>query len=182
MIRLYSLYRALVPLAPTIVYNDATGVSFSQTNSAYRVALITHLPGNVNQGNHCVYLDVLDGDGRPLSNPPLHIGYTWEGRGNDEAAPPQPLDKGPLDWSAGNVVLYKGMVASVWLQDGDRMVSDVVSGLRSDISADDPATGNSLYHHSFYVVFRAASVAPVTPPALTMEERMLRLERLHNLA
>lgn len=168
--KLFQVYKdGIKPGAPPLT--DCPTVSYSSTGFAYELALVAHLPGELNGGNHHAYVDVLGDDGQPLINPPLRIGYTWEGRRNDEDAPPVALDKGPLDPSAGNVVIYKGMVMALWLQGGDRMVSDVVSGLQTAMPDADPATGNSRFHHSFYVVFRKRRtvVQPPTPQPVTLE-------------
>ncbi len=168
--RLFEVYRDQIkPDLPTVL--DVPGVSYSAVGMTYQVALIAHLPGNLNGGGHAAYVDVLGDDGQPLSNPPLKIGWTWEGRRDEEHADPVALDKGPLDPSAGNVVIYKGMVMALWLQGGDRMVSDVVSGLQTAMPDADPATGNSRFHHSFYVVFRKRGtvVQPPPPQPVTLE-------------
>ena len=168
--RLFEVYRDQIkPDLPTVL--DVPGVSYSAVGMAYQVALIAHLPGNLNGGGHAAYVDVLGDDGQPLSNPPLKIGWTWEGRRDEEHADPVALDKGPLDPSAGNVVIYKGMVMAMWLQDGDCMVSEVVSGLQTATPDTDPATGNSRFHHSFYIVFRKRRtvVQPPTPQPVTLE-------------
>lgn len=171
IMRLFQVYKDQIrPDTPTII--DSPGVSFSSTVSAYQVALIAHLPGELNRGNHHVFVDVLGDDGQPLSNPPLKIGYTWEGRQADEYAEPQPLDKGALDPSAGNVVIYKGMVMVLWLQGSHPfIVSDMVSGLQTATPDTDPATGNSRFHHSFYIVFRKRGtvVQPSPPQPVTLE-------------
>ena len=170
IMRLFQVYKDQIkPDQATLL--DAPGVSYSSTSSPYAVALIAHLPGELNRGGHAAYVDVLGDDGQLLSNPPLKIGWTWEGRQANEAAPPVALDKGPLDASAGNVVIYKGEVLSLWLQAGDRMVSDVVSGLQTATPDADPATGNSRFHHSFYVVFRKRGtvVQPPPPQPVTLE-------------
>lgn len=168
--RLFQVYKDQIkPDQATLL--DAPGVSYSSTSSPYAVALIAHLPGALNGGGHAAYVDVLSDDGQPLSNPPLKLGWTWDGRQPSEAAPPVALDKGPLDPSAGNVVIYKGMVMAMWLQDGDCMVSEVVSGLQTATPDTDPATGNSRFHHSFYIVFRKRRtvVQPPTPQPVTLE-------------
>ena len=177
IMRLFQVYKDQIkPDQATVL--DAPGVSYSSTSSPYAVALIAHLPGNLNGGCHAAYVDVLGEDGQPLSNPLLKIGWTWEGRRDEEHADPVALDKGPLDASAGNVVIYKGMVMALWLQDGDRMVSDVVSGLQTATPDDDPATGNSRFHNSFYIVFRKRGtlVQPSPPQPVTLEDQVKALQ------
>jgi len=150
--KLFQVYKDQIkPDLPTVL--DAPGVSYSAVGMAYQVALIAHLPGNLNGGGHAAYVDVLGDDGQPLSNPPLKIGWTWEGRRDEEHADPVALDKGPLDASAGNVVIYKGMVMALWLQGGDRMVSDVVSGLQTAMPDADPATGIAAFTTRFTLSF-----------------------------
>ncbi len=175
--KLFEVHRDQIkPDLPTVL--DAPGVSYSAVGMAYQVALIAHLPGNLNGGGHAAYVDVLGDDGQPLSNPLLKIGWTWEGRRDEEHADPVALDKGPLDASAGNVVIYKGMVMALWLQAGDRMVSDVVSGLQTATPDDDPATGNSRYHNSYYIVFRKRGTVSQPPPPqpVTLEDQMKALQ------
>jgi len=154
-----------------VALTNAPGVSYSSTASPYAIALVAHLPGNLNGGGHAAYVDVLGDDGQPLQNPPLRIGWTWEGRRDEEHADPVALDKGPNDPAAGNVVIYKGMVMALWLQSDSRIVSDIVSGLQTATPDADPATGNSRFHNSFYIVFRkrAAVVTPPTPQPVTLE-------------
>lgn len=174
--KLFQVYRDQIqPAAPTLI--DAPGVSYSSTTAAYQVALVAHLPGKLNGGNRHAFVDVLGEDGQPLSNPPLWISWTWEGRRDEEHADPVALDKGPNDWAAGNVVIYRGMNLVLWLQDGDRMVSDVVSGLQTATPDADPATGNSRYHNSFYVVFRKRSAVtqPPAPQPVTLEDQVKAL-------
>lgn len=170
--KFFQVYRDQIrPDLPTLI--DAPSVSYSTTVSAYQVALVAHLPGSLNGGGHAAYVDVLGDDGQPLSNPPLKIGYAWEGKRADEEAKPVALDKGPNDPAAGNVVIYKGMNLVLWLQDGyPRIVSDIVSGLQTATPDADPATGNSRFHNSFYVVFRkrtATVTPPPTPQPVTLE-------------
>lgn len=177
--KFFQVYRDQIkPDLPTII--DAPGVSYSSTTNPYAVALIAHLPGELNRGNHHVFVDVLGEDGQPMQNPPLlKIGYTWEGRRDEEHADPVALDKGPNDPAAGNVVIYKGMNMVLWLQNTPLIVSDIVSGLQTETPDADPATGNSRYHNSYYIVFRKRiSVTPPlpTPQPVTLEEKVNALQ------
>jgi len=170
--KFFQVYQSKIkPDQPTII--DAPGVSYSSTVSPYTLALIAHLPGSLNGGGHAAYVDVLGDDGQPLSNPPLKIGWTWAGRRDEEHADPVALDKGLNDSAAGNLPIYKGMNLVLWLQDGyPRIVSDIVSGLQTATPDADPATGNSRFHNSFYVVFRkrtASVTPPPTPQPVTLE-------------
>lgn len=160
--RFFTAYQTRIPATGVVI--EADGVKCEPSAAPYRAALVAHLPGNLNQGNHGIYVDVLDYNERLAVNPPLKIGWTWVGRKDDEPAPPQPLDKtSPADTASGNIALGKGQVASVWLQDGDVVISNMVSGLSTAISDADPATGNSIFHNSYYIVF-APQVGTVTEP------------------
>lgn len=164
MVRLFDFYRSRIPT--TGYYDDAAGASVAPIPAAaYRVVLLAHLPGNVNRGNHVAFVDVLGADGLPISNPPLRIGWTWQGRRADEPAPPVALDKPSTDMASGNLPINAGQVLSLWLQAGTAQVSDMAVGLQTATPDDDPATGNYRYHNSFYVIFRQAAAIPVPPPA-----------------
>lgn len=182
IMRLFQVYKDQIkPDQATLL--DAPGVSYSSTSSPYAVALIAHLPGELNGGNHHAYVDVLGDDGQPLVNPPLRIGWTWEGRRNDEDAPLVALDKGPNDFAAGNIPIGKGMNMVLWLQDaGPLIVSDIVSGLQTETPDADPSTGNSRYHNSYYIVFRksGAVVTPPTPQPSTTKAALMQIA--HDLA
>ncbi len=177
--KLFQVYKDGVKPGPPPL-TDCPTVSYSSTGFAYELALVAHLPGELNRGNHHVFVDGLGEDGQPLINPPLRIGYTWEGRRDEEHADPVALDKGPNDPAAGTVVIYKGMVMVLWLQDaGPLIVSDIVSGLQTETPDADPATGNSRYHNSYYIVFRKRiSVTPPlpTPQPVTLEEKVNALQ------
>ena len=180
--KLFQVYKdGIKPGAPPLT--DCPTVSYSSTGFAYELALVAHLPGELNGGNHHAYVDVLGDDGQPLINPPLRIGYTWEGRRNDEDAPPVALDKGPNDPAAGNIPIGKGMNMVLWLQDaGPFIVSDIVSGLQTETPDADPSTGNSRYHNSYYIVFRksGAVVTPPTPQSSTTKAALMQIA--HDLA
>lgn len=179
--RFFTAYQTRIQ--PSGVVIEADGVTCSPPIPSVMAVLVAHLPGNLNQGNHSVYVDALDTNDRLLINPPgIKIGWTWEGRRDDEPAPLVALDKtSPMDTASGNITLGKGQVASVWLQDGDRVISNVVRGLSTAITNADPATGNSLYHNSFYVVFAARLDKPTSPPSpqpvtASVEVRLAQLE------
>ena len=177
IMRLFQVYKDQIrPDTPTIL--DAPTVSYSSTTLAYQVALVAHLPGELNGGNHHAYVDVLGDDGQPLVNPLLRIGWTWEGRRNDEDAPPVELDKGPNDPASGNVPIGKGMDMVLWLQDGvwAQTVSGLVSGLQTATPDDDPATGNSRYHNSYYIVFRKRGTVVQPPQPVTLEDQVKALQ------
>ena len=165
--RFFTAYQTRIPTTGVVI--EADGVQVTSSTAPYRVALVAHLPGNLNSGNHHVYADVIDANGQIVTNPPVRLGWTWNGRRVDEPAPPVALDKtSPADTASGNIEIHKGQTLSLWLQDGnDKFVSNIVSGLSTAISDADPATGNSLWHNSFYVVFApqaSIDTEPASPP------------------
>lgn len=155
--------------APWVTIQPVAGAGL-----AWRCALIHHLTADENGGNHHVYVDCLGPSGQPVADPAqLRLGWTWEGRRADEAAPPAAFDKRPPE-PATNVAIFHNQLLSVWVQDVYR--SDVVSNLRTDIVSAEP--GNSLYHHSYYIVFQitgATQPAPVVTQR-TLEERVALVE------
>ena len=155
-------------LQPNVTYNDVPGVTITGQNVLFEIALLHHLTPDENEGSRNIYVDIVDSDGHLLRGLPLRIGWTWEGRGADEAAPPYLLDK-PANEPAGNVPLYMDVKAAIWLQTADgHQVSERVEWLSPKLQ--DLATGgNTMGHNSYYIIFRerklnARPVDPVTPP------------------
>jgi hypothetical protein len=131
---------------------------------------VYHLLPQENLGNHHVYLDVLDEAGQRIQSPVVWAGWTWEGRRPEEPAPPIPLDK-PLNEAAGNLAMFKGQNISIWIQGQAPNANDVsdrvenLSILHPDERSPEGILGNSIGHHSFYIVFqRARKGTPTTPP------------------
>ena len=128
----------------------------------WRVESVEHVPLGENGGNHHVYCDVYDLDGREMrGNPGLSIAWDWNGRRADEPAPPAPLEKRAPEHMA-NIPLGRGQVARVWVQ-GDGVPSDVVTGLHTG----HPDEGGDVTegHHSFRVRVRKVRVGVTQPPA-----------------
>ncbi|RIK37915.1 MAG: hypothetical protein DCC55_22795 [Chloroflexi bacterium] len=128
----------------------------------WKIVGVRHLSPDENRGKHNIYIDAIDEAGQRVRNPDLRIAYTWEGRRDDEPAPPRPLDK-PDNEPAGNLDVYKGQVVTAWLQ-GDGLPSDRVAGLHTDHDdepASDGGNGNTRFHHSFHVLFQRAQKAAV---------------------
>ena len=126
----------------------------------WKAVNVRHLPPEENRGKHHIYVDAIDEGGQRVRNPELRIAYTWEGRRDDEAAPPKPLDK-PDNEPAGNLDVYKGQIITAWLQ-GDGLPSDRVIGLHTDHEdqpAADGGNGNTRFHHSFHLTFQRAKKA-----------------------
>ena len=143
---------------------ESYGVSIDtspSTGEVWRAILVRHLTGAENGGKHNVYVDVLDAAGNRDRNPALRIGWTWEGRGPSEDAPPKPLDKPDGEQGDGNVDMYRGQIITAWIQ-GDHLPSDRVAGMH--IMHPDEEAGNTWGHHSFYCQFQRVRGAIVDPP------------------
>jgi hypothetical protein len=131
---------------------------------------VYHLLPQENMGNHHVYFEALDETGQRIQNPTVWVGWTWEGRRPDEPARPFPLDNPPAEM-AGNLAMFKGQNFSVWIRGlapEANDASDRVENLHI-LHPDEPGPegglGNSIGHHSFYIVFqRARKQAQTTPP------------------
>ncbi len=128
------------------------------------VKSVRHLTGEENHGNHHVYVDAVDVDGKDLRNTNLNILYGWEGMGAGEATPIVPIDKPEGEFGC-NVPIFKNTSMFVAMH-GEP--SERVSGLSTDFGDHDGEDGNSWGHQSFHVVFVRREVeepAPVQPIA-----------------
>ena len=137
------------------------------TEPLYRCIGGHHLSGRENGGNHHVYVDILDTQGRRVRNAVL--GWTWQGRKQSQQAAPIALEK-PDDEPGWNVALGFDQTASVWVQDANgRVASDVVANLHTRHG--DTDEGNTNGHHSFYLVFQeeTTTTETVVPTAVSPE-------------
>ena len=125
----------------------------------WKVIGIHHLLPRENFGNHHVYLEALDQEGRRFSAPFVWAGWTWQNRNPQERADPVILDK-PTSEPAGNITMHFGQNVSAWIKGLNRDSqdkSDQVENLHSthpDEPLPDGSILNGLGHHSFYVVFQ----------------------------
>lgn len=159
------------------IYNDAAryGVqvktidqlSVPLNSQQYWQAIgIHHLTGAENMGNHHVYVDVVDGDGKRLNGARVVLTQS-------NTAPLYAVVDKPPNEAGTNFPMWsntRGTVAVAWPTDNP-LPSEEVGVLRSDHP--DEEVGNTWGHHSFYVVFQLATVAettsttpeqPTTPP------------------
>jgi hypothetical protein len=141
--------------------NDATayGVRIIKADVAedeiyWKIIGIHHLLPQENIGNHNVFLEALDEDGNRVTGPFAWAGWTWEGRRPDERADPVPLDKPDFE-PAGNIAMHFSQTVSTWLLGRSREAEDITDGVENlHTRHPDEAPGNTLGHHSFYVVFQ----------------------------
>jgi len=141
----------------------------SNTGKYWELLVATHLEPWENLGRHNIYVTALDESGNRVRDPNIKIGWTWEGRRDDEAAEPLALDKQDGE-PPGNVPLYSpGMKATVWIEDrvnpSDRVVN--LHTNHPDELGPNGEIWNSIGHHSFNLVFQRMDEIPIdhpTPP------------------
>jgi hypothetical protein len=111
----------------------------------WKVIKVHHLSPVENHGNHNLYVDLLDEDGNRIYGAKARM--TWQG-GQGEAT----IDK-PENEPGTNFPLWKNQVGTV---EGVGLPSDKAINLHSGHPDEigPPAWGNTLFHHSFYVVFQ----------------------------
>jgi hypothetical protein len=144
------------------VYNDAAkykvdikflpGIERAADAKQYwRVVGVHHLIGAENMGNHHIYCDVLDEDGNRINGARLVM--------TQPNSPPAfaVVDK-PANEPGTNFPLWKAdraTVAVAW-PDKTSLPSEQAIGLSS--GHPDEEMGNTLFHHSFYVVFQRTNI------------------------
>ena len=121
------------------------------TKQYWRVIGVHHLTGSENMGNHHVYADVLDGDGRRINNSRMVL--------RQGTSPPlyAVVDK-PANEAGTNFPLWSSTRASVGVEypANNPLPTETVNGIRTDHA--DEEIGNTWGHHSFYVVFQLTTV------------------------
>ena len=143
----------------------------------FEIIGVHHLDQSENVGNHHLWGDVLGENGNRLRG--ARVTTHREGG-------PDPLyiavDK-PDNEPGFNCPLWQGEVvdAAVGALDGQPVLSDRIRGLRTDWPDEPP--GNTWFHHSFYVVWRARSATqpvpmpiPVPTPGINVAEALLALQ------
>jgi hypothetical protein len=121
-------------------------VSDPTAQKYWRVVGVHHLTGSENMGNHHVYIDVLDEEGRRINGSRLVLAQ-------DGAAPLYAVVDKPANEAGTNFPMWSNTRATVAVQDA--LPSEAVTGLRSDHA--DEEVGNTWGHHSFYLVFQRTS-------------------------
>ena len=130
----------------------------------WRITRVHHLSPQENAGRHHIYIDATKADGSRAFNSQAHI--TWEG-GEHIAT----LDK-PLNEPGTNFPLFKWQVCAVEMRG---MPSDKVRGVSSghpdEPNPDGTQSGNTLFHHSFLVIFQEVT-APQAVTTGTIQGRV----------
>jgi hypothetical protein len=145
------------------VYNDAAtkyrvdikflpGIEVPDDATQYwRVVGVHHLSGTENMGNHHIYCDVLDEEGKRINAARLVLFQA------DTDPVFAVIDK-PAHEAGTNFPLWKAdkaTVAVLWPPDNP-LPSEQVVGLSS--GHPDEEMGNTLFHHSFYAVFQRTNI------------------------
>jgi hypothetical protein len=117
----------------------------------WRVIGVHHLTGAENMGNHHVYCDVLDEEGRRIDRARLILHQA------DTDPVFATVDK-PANEAGTNFPLWKADKArvAVFWPDDSPIPSEQAIGLST--GHPDEEMGNTLFHHSFYVVFQRATI------------------------
>lgn len=128
---------------------------------AFRCIGVHHLLPGENGGNHNIFLDVLDQAGNRIQR--AEIFWGWEGMRAGETPRPAVVDK-PANEPGTNISLNYGQTVylSADMPAFSDHPSDSVSGLHTRHPDETP--GNTLGHHSFYVVFQLRDVGTSPPP------------------
>jgi len=126
----------------------------------WRVIGVHHLTGAENMGNHHVYCDILDETGQRVNSARLTLAH-------GEATPVFAVVDKPASEPGTNFPLWKAdraTVAVAW-PGAALLPSEQVTGLSS--GHPDEEVGNTLFHHSFYIVFQRTDIPPEgeEPPA-----------------
>ena len=168
---------------------EAYGVrieSVITTGACWRAVLVRHLTANENNGQHNLFVDVVDQSGNRVFDPRLRI--AWLDHPGDTTADYSNLDKPdtPIEKGDGNVPIEKAQTLTAWIT-GDGLPSDKVTGIHTR-HADESIGGNSWGHHSFYIKFQRTTggdkpTDPVDPPPTdpTLADHERRLQRIEAL-
>lgn len=145
------------------IYNDASAkykvdIKFlpdievpEDATQYWRVVGVHHLIGTENMGNHHIYCDALDEEGKRINGTRLVLLQA-------NSSPVFAVIDKPTHEAGTNFPLWKADKASVsvvW-PDVTPLPSEQVTGLSS--GHPDEEVGNTLFHHSFYVVFQRTDI------------------------
>ena len=110
----------------------------------WRCVHVHRLAIEESQGNHNVYIDVLDEDGQRIAHPVVYVSFGWTGSATQTTFFEKPA------WEPGaNFMLTAG--ENAWCAIGND--SDIVNGLLGEAG-----------HTSYYIVFQRQSAGEVTAP------------------
>lgn len=138
--------------------NDATAygvrvvaAEVAHGTTYWQAIRVHHLTPEENQGRHHIFVDAVDEEGKRLYG--VKVLISWDG-----GSEPLVIDK-PITEPGANLPMWKWQICSAEMLD---MPSDRVENLRTDHP--DEAAGNTMFHHSFEIVFqRTVAVGPAEP-------------------
>lgn len=174
-------YLAAPPGSPAI--NDAAakyGVTIREAQAVdgqfyWRVIGVHHLASEENEGNHTILVEALDEKGIRIRQARVWAASTFE----NNMDPPQvsALDKADYDPMGCDFPMGKDGTYSAWIAGASRDAnepSDRVERLHTRHA--DEGSGNTIGHHSFFVVFRLTAKGPTVldPKAVLAAARRLR--------
>ncbi len=161
-------------------YNDAVnyGVGIFRHNPVsgeryWRIIGIHHLLPDENLGNHNLFFDVLDINGDRV-RPIVWVNWSWEGMRPEEQPPPAQGDK-PDNEPVGNIalgwkqIIYAGCNGRNTIRDTDG-ASDWIQKAHTDHPDEGSAEGNTIGHHSFYVVWQETIAGEIIPDPIPEPE------------
>lgn len=130
---------------------DQTSIPVEATHY-WRVVGVHHLTGKENMGNHHIYCDVLDEDGKRLNGSRLVMTQ-------GTSAPLHAIIDKPAAEAGTNFPMWSTTLATVAVDSPDDapLPSEAAIGIRS--SHPDEEVGNTWGHHSFFVVFQRTALA-----------------------
>ncbi|RLT37623.1 MAG: carboxypeptidase regulatory-like domain-containing protein [Chloroflexi bacterium] len=130
----------------------------------WRITRVHHLGRDENGGRHHIYIDAVQADGSRAFNSQAHV--TWEG-GEHVAT----VDKPPNE-PGTNFPLFKWQVCTVEMlgMPSDR-VRGISSGHPDEPYPDGTESGNTLFHHSFLIIFQEVT-APQSVTSGTIQGRV----------
>lgn len=123
---------------------DGWSVTPATSIDKWRCVHVHRLVVEESQGNHNVYIDVLDETGQRIAHPNVTVSFGWTGSATQTTI----FEK--LEWEPGaNFMLTAG--ENAWCAIGND--SDIVNGLLGEAG-----------HTSYYIVFQRQSAGEVTAP------------------
>lgn len=143
-----------------IVNNNSVGIILPTiARPAFTIIGIHKLTPSENAGNHNLYMDVIDKNGKRLYE---KIEWGWLGQRPNERPQPVTLDK-PDNEPAGNIVIWGNQ--TIWAKVLGK-TSDSVTNIHTQLADEGP--GNTYGHFSYYVVWMLVDdiiePIPVPPP------------------
>ncbi len=135
--------------------------------SYWRAVRVHHLTPEENQGRHHIFLDALDEAGSRLFGAQARV--TWP-EGEQTITVEQPLGE-----PGANFPLWKWQVAALEMLG---LPSERVENLHTGHPDEPPGQGNTLFHHSFEVVFQRAvsgAAQPPPPPPPPSDDKLMEI-------